>query len=344
IGTPGRGRAARGGGLRLDARRKTDARRAAAAAAATAAAAAAASIEGAGRRKEEIESPLPVTPTLRLFLGALAVLQAWAYLHAVGLTPGAFAVAAGAVWVLLAGAVIARVQLTRRRSAASAAAAAPGGRQSGAAAAGTIYPSVTGVDANPPLSPGAAGPAPTEGGGPSASTVVKGGEGAVATVTAAKEQGAIDGGDWAVRATMAGEIFALLVLMFLQADYSSSSSSGSSSEPFVSGRSLASLDHFAVAVTGVGDDAADLTRNEGYRGNLVVEVAGAVALWTARAAGVSTTALFSVAVPPLLAALATAHVARTFVVPEKASNGGSSGGSDGSSARSSPDPAAPRPS
>ncbi|CAN0492354.1 unnamed protein product, partial [Ectocarpus sp. 8 AP-2014] len=44
-------------------------------------------------------SPLPVTPQLRVFLGAVAVLQTGTVLHAAGLTGRALAVSAGAVWV-----------------------------------------------------------------------------------------------------------------------------------------------------------------------------------------------------------------------------------------------------
>ena len=230
-------------------------------------------------------TPLPVTATLRLFLGAVAVLQAGAVLHAVGLTRGALAMsaAAAAAWTSVAGVALFISALCRKGD-------FRGSREDSTGLVLSAY--------------SATGSAPTEDAGPSAAATAAGAR-QERDASGAAADGGGDHGDaesgWVVRAVMASEILALLLLVFLRGGTGVSgvwSSSSSSSN---------SLLNFFAGSEGSGGSGVS-----GGGSELVAACASVLGQWLVSAVVITATAAGSVVLPPTLAALATAHVADTF--------------------------------
>ncbi|CAN0526386.1 unnamed protein product, partial [Ectocarpus sp. 12 AP-2014] len=149
--------------------------------------------EGGSDSPQEV-SPLPVTPQLRVFLGAVAVLQTGTVLHAAGLTGRALAVSAGAVWVSVgvAGCVCGVVEGGSREDSC-------GGRgRSAATVAAAVIADLVRVAGADGSAASADALSPTEDTGLLAST---------------KKDEAADG--WTVRVVMASEVTAVVVLIFL---------------------------------------------------------------------------------------------------------------------------------
>ncbi|CAM9824496.1 unnamed protein product, partial [Ectocarpus sp. 12 AP-2014] len=139
-------------------------------------------------------SPLPVTPQLRVFLGAVAVLQTGTVLHAAGLTGRALAGSAGAVWVSVgvAGCVCGVVEGGSREDSGG------GISRSTVAVAAAVIADLVRVPRADGSAARADALAPTEDTGLLAST---------------KKDGAADGGT--VRIVMASEVTAVVVLVVL---------------------------------------------------------------------------------------------------------------------------------